>query len=336
MNRHSIRTIPILLISMAIGQQDFEKVGTSGAHFLDISPDARVMGMGNSVVGTKITDASAAFYNPAALVYMSGLNIFTSKVHWFAGINYTSLSGGMITPIGNIAIHMRQLSSGAMIETTVRKQQGTGRSFVWNDLALGVSWAQSLTDRFSFGANFSLIKESVSLYNYEASAWAVDIGTLYITGFESLKFGMSVRNFGPELDFEQDGKDATFDDYHNGQLLPEPESFRAYHMPLMFQVGVSYNFFEDLPNHNLMLAIDAVHPNDSSERLNVGMQYGFMNILFLRGGLYSNHNSASFMGGIGLDLGQITPIANDFRVDMAVSNYGLLAFVKQFTIAIGL
>ena len=336
MERHIIKIIPALLISLVIGQQDFEKVGTSGAHFLDISPDARVVGMANSVVGTKITDASAVFYNPAALVYMSGSNIFFSKVNWFAGINYISLSGGMKTPIGNIAVHMRQLSTGDIGETTVLEQQGTGRSFVWNDLALGISWAQSLTDRFSFGANLSLIKESVNLYNYEASAWAVDIGTLYITGFNSLKLGMSVRNFGPELDFEQDGKDATFDDYHDGDLLPEPESFRAYHMPLMFQIGISYDFLEDLPNHNLMLAIDAVHPNDSSERLNVGMQYGFMNILFLRGGLYSNHNSASFMGGIGLDLGQITPIANDFRFDMAVSNYGLLGFVKQFTIAMSL
>jgi hypothetical protein len=42
------------------------------------------------------------------------------------------------------------------------------------------------------------------------------------------------------------------------------------------------------------------------------------------------------MGGIGLDLGKITPLANDFRFDMAVSNYGLLGFVKQFTIAMSL
>ena len=334
--RHIIRIIPALLISLTVGQQDFEKVGTSGAHFLDISPDARVMGMANSVVGTKITDASAAFYNPAALVYMNGLNFFFSRVNWFAGINYHSFSWGMKTPIGNIAVHMRQLSTGDIGETTVLEQQGTGRSFVWNDLALGVSWARSLTDRFSFGANLSLIKESVNLYNYDASAWAVDIGTLYITGFRSLKFGMSVRNFGPELDFEQDGKDATFDDYHNGELLPEPESYRPYHMPLMFQVGISYDFFEKLPNHKLMVAIDAVHPNDSAERLHLGMEYSFIDILFLRGGAYSNHNSASFMGGIGLDLGKITPLANDFRFDMAVSNYGLLGFVKQFTIAMSL
>ena len=336
MKQHTIRIIPMLFISMAIGQQIFEKVGTSGAHFLDISPDARVVGMANSVVGTIITDASAVFYNPAALVYMKSSNIFFSRVNWFAGINYHSLSGGIKTPIGNMAVHMRQLSTGDINETTVQEQQGTGRSFVWSDLALGISWAQSLTDRFSFGANISLIKESVNLYNYEANAWAVDIGTLYITGYNSLKLGMSVRNFGPELDFEKDGKDATFDDYHDGELLPEPESFRAYHMPLMFQVGISYDLFEDLPNHKLMLAIDAVHPNDSSERLNLGMQYGFMDILFLRGGLYSNHNSASFMGGLGFNLGEITPISNDFRFDMAVSNYGLLGFVRQFTIAIGL
>ena len=58
MKRYTIGIIPILFLSMTIGQQDFEKVGTSGAHFLDISPDARVMGMANSVVGTKITDGS--------------------------------------------------------------------------------------------------------------------------------------------------------------------------------------------------------------------------------------------------------------------------------------
>jgi hypothetical protein len=336
MKRYTIGITPILFLSIMIGQQDFEKVGTSGAHFLDISPDARVMGMANSVVGTKISDASAVFYNPAALVYMNSTNIFFSRVNWFAGINYHSISGGLKTPIGNMAIHMRQLSTGDINETTVQAQQGTGRSFIWNDLALGISWANSLTDRFSFGANISLINESIDLYDYEASAWAVDIGTLYITGFNSLKFGMSVRNFGPELDFEKNGKDATFDDYHDGELLPEPESFRAYHMPLMFQMGISYDFFEELTNHKLMFAIDAVHPNDSSERLNLGMEYGFIDILFLRGGLYSNHNSASFMGGVGLNLGEITPIASDFRFDMAVSNYGLLGFVKQFTIVVGL
>ena len=68
----------------------------------------------------------------------------------------------------------------------------------------------------------------------------------------------------------------------------------------------------------------------------MGMEYSFIDILFLRGGLYSNHNSASFMGGVGLNLGEVTPIANDFRFDMAVSNYGLLGFVKQFTVVIGL
>jgi len=334
MKRHIIRVVPILFLSMTIGQQNFEKVGTSGAHFLDISPDARVVGMANSVIGTKITDASAVFYNPAALVHMNSSNIFFSRVNWFAGINYHSLSGGITTPIGNMAVHMRQLSSGDINETTVQDQQGTGRSYIWSDLALGISWAKALTDRFSFGANISLINESINLYNYEASAWSVDIGTLYITGFNSLKLGMSVRNFGPELDFEKDGEDATFDDYHDGELLPEPESFRAYHMPLIFQVGISYDFFEDLPDHTLMFAMDGVHPNDSSERLNLGMQYGFMDILFLRGGFYSNHNSASFMGGLGFNLERITPITNNFRFDMALANYGLLGFVKQFTIAI--
>jgi hypothetical protein len=42
------------------------------------------------------------------------------------------------------------------------------------------------------------------------------------------------------------------------------------------------------------------------------------------------------MGGLGFNLEGITPITNNFRFDMAIANYGLLGFVKQFTIAIDL
>ncbi len=324
------------LFPLLFGQQDFEKVGTSGAHFLDISPDARVAGMANSVVGVQITDVSSVFYNPATLVHMPKTSFFFSQVNWFADIDYNAFACGIPTMLGNIAVHVRQLTTGEIEETTVLEQQGTGRNYIWNDLAIGASWAHSLTDRFSFGVNVSWVTEMVDLYNYEASAWCVDIGTFYLTGFRSLKLGMSVKNFGPELDFTENGEDAKFDDYHNGEYLPEPETYRPYHMPLTFQLGISYNLFENSPVHNLNVAIDAVHPNDSAERLNIGAQYSFFNLFFIRGGVYSNHNSASFMGGVGIDLGKFTPIGHSLRCDASVSNYGLLGFVKQFTIAIGL
>jgi hypothetical protein len=316
-------------------QQEFEKTGTSGAHFLNISPDAKVSGMGNSVVGMPIHDVSAVFYNPGSLVHMQRTSIFTSNVQWFADINYNAFAIGRKTKYGTLVLHLRSLSSGEIEETTVVEQNGTGRTFVWNDLAVGGAWAKALTDRFSFGMNLYRVTQSIDLYSYTASVWVVDIGTYYVTGFRSLILGMSVRNFAPELNFMVNGKDATFDDYHNGETLPEPKTFRPYHMPLTFQVGVSYDFFTENKIHDLIVAVDGVHTSDSAERLNIGAQYAFMNILYLRGGLYTNHNSASIMGGIGLDLSKFMPFGTSLRFDTSMSNYGLLGFVKKITVSVG-
>lgn len=330
-----IISVYAVILSTAWAQQEFEKTGSSGAHFLNISPDAKVTGMGNSVVGVPIQDVAAVFYNPGTLVHMKNTNVFVSNVQWFAGINYNAFATGMKTKYGTLALHVRSLSSGEIEETTVIEQNGTGRSFVWNDLAVGGTWAKALTDRFSLGMNFYRVSQSIDLYNYNTGVWAVDIGTYYVTGFRSLRWGMSVRNFGPEMDFMVNGKDATFEDYHNGEILPEPESFRPFHMPLTFQVGVSYDLFAENIMHNLIIAVDGVHTSDSAERFNIGAQYAFMNILFIRSGFYTNHNSASFMGGFGVDLSKYIPFGTSLRFDTSMSNYGLLGFVKKITISAG-
>jgi len=334
-NIKSTFLVYIILLTTIWCQQEFEKTGSSGAHFLNISPDARVSGMGNSVVGMPIHDVSAVFYNPGTLVHMQNKSVFSSNVQWFAGINYNAFAAGMKTKYGTLALHLRSLSSGDIEETTVTEQNGTGRSFVWNDLAVGGTWANALTDRFSFGMNIYRASQSIDLYSYTAGAWAVDIGTYYVTGFRSLRLGMSVRNFGPEMDFMAKGKDATFDDYHNGEILPEPESFRPYHMPLTFQVGVSYDFFTENKMHDLVVAIDGVHTSDSAERFNIGAQYALLKVLYLRGGFYTTHNSASFMGGFGVDLSKFVPSGTALRFDASMSNYGLLGFVKKVTISAG-
>jgi len=43
------------------------------------------------------------------------------------------------------------------------------------------------------------------IWNESASAFALDMGLLYITGFNGLRIGMSISNFGTDLTL--DGKD---------------------------------------------------------------------------------------------------------------------------------
>ena len=327
--------IYLCIMQPANGQQNFAKVGTSGSHFINISPDARYAAMGNSGVGIVNSDASSIFYNPASLTHLERPSLVASKVNWFAGIDFSALAAGMVTKYGSFGLSIKSLSSGDITETTVDMSDGTGRNYSWSDVLVSITGAKSFTDQFSFGLNLGYLNQSVSLYGLEASAYVVDLGALYLTGFQSLTLGMSVRNFGPELDFTIDGEDAEFDDYDNGELLAEKESYRPFHMPLAFQVGVTYTFLENNPQHSLLLAVDGVHPNDSDERLNVGLEYQFMNLLFIRAGAYSNHDSGRFMAGFGLDLSKLKYLPPKFpirRFDYSVSDYSLIGTVSQFSV----
>ncbi len=322
----------LLVVQVLHAQQSFAKVGTSGSHFINISPDARYAALGNSGTALVNVDASASFYNPASMVYLMSPSIVASKVNWFAGIDYSALAAGMKTKYGALGLQLKTLNSGDIAETTVDQSDGTGRNYNWNDVLISMSAARSYTDQFSFGLNLGYLKQSVSMYGLEATAYVVDLGALYLTGFRTLTLGMSVRNFGPELDFTVNGKDTKFDDYNNGELLAEKETYRPFHMPLSFQVGLTYTFLESNPTHSLLMAIDGVHPNDSNERLNVGLEYSFMNLFFIRGGAYSNHDSGRYMGGFGLDLSKF--FSPKLRVDYAISDYSLIGTVSQFSLGI--
>ena len=144
-----------------------------------------------------------------------------------------------------------------------------------------------------------------------------------MTGFRSLRLGMTIRNFGPELDFE-----TSFTDYNNGEIVPEESEYHPFHMPLTFQVGIAMDFLEDVKNQHLTIAIDAVHPNEAAERFNIGADYTFMNTIHLRGGGYTNHNSASLFGGFGIEVSSIG------RFDYAISSYDLLGVIHQFSMTI--
>lgn len=318
----------LLVLSQSLpGQQIFEKIGTSGAHFLDFSVDAGVKGMGDAYTALQRNDAGAIHYNPATLVYIDNWSAHFGNVSYLAGINLNSVAAAYkLGSAGVIGVSYRGLSSGEMQEYTVDQQDGTGNTFEWIDMLMGISYARSFTDRFSFGMNLNYVSEAVAAYNLNATAWSADLGTFYKTGFKSLRLGMTIRNFGPELDFN-----STFIDYNNGEPISTAQKYRSFPMPLTFQVGLAYDLFEDSKYQLLTIAADAVHPNDSAERLNIGFDYRFMNTLHLRGGFYTQPSPATLMGGFGLDLGRV---GLDGHIDYSIANYGLPGFVHQFSITI--
>ena len=60
-------------------------------------------------------------------------------------------------------------------------------------------------------------------------------------------------------------------------------SAQSYPVPSVFKLGISMVPY-DKNNHKLMTAIQLNHPNDNSENLRFGVEYGYRKMLFMRAG----------------------------------------------------
>ena len=100
---------------------------------------------------------------------------------------------------GAWAASVTYLTTDQMDETTPKHPNGTGRTFSAGDVAVGLTYSQMLTDKFSVGGTVKYINETLA--DKSASGWAADVGTYYNTGWRSVRIAMLTSNFGPDMNF---------------------------------------------------------------------------------------------------------------------------------------
>ena len=290
-------------VGVGLPPLEFDRVGQAGFQFLKLPTSARQAGMGgiNSSLGSG--DAASAFNNPASMVDVDGLSIALSHVRWFADISYTGAAAARyFEHIGTIGVNLLFLDYGDMPRTENRPilldGEPTGRSEVItdlgtvtaNDLAVGISYARRVTDQLHFGVNLKYISETLDDAN--VGAWAVDIGTVFHTGIRSLRVTMVGRNIGPDTQI------AEFDE----RIGYEPADVR---MPVNFSFGAAYDLMEGgtASPHLWTLAAEFVHPNDGPEKVNVGTEYAFRELMMLRAGYRFNYDEEGLTLGAGINVG---------------------------------
>lgn len=261
------------------------KVGTTAAQFLKIGVGARAVGMGGSFVA-EANDLSALYWNPAGLSKIRGGAVQFSTTQYLADISYSYAAVGFnLGGMGTMAASLLYLDSGDMEVRTVNEPGGTGEKFSKQDMALQVSYARSLTDRFSIGTTVKYIREKI--WHSTASATAFDIGILFTTPYEDLRLGASMSNFGPKM--QMTGRDIIFaidptvNQEGTVEIVNSEYLLDSYPLPLMFRVGLAWDAI-DTADHRVVLTTDAAHPNDNSEYVNTGAEYSFRDLLALRAG----------------------------------------------------
>ncbi|MCP4710445.1 MAG: UPF0164 family protein [Planctomycetes bacterium] len=307
-------------------------LGTSGAQFLKIPIGARAAGLGSAYIAL-VDDASAIFWNPAGTVngnYTHSTHI--STMEWFEYFRVNSVSYSYrLSDVNAFSVGVQVLAMDEMEITTEHEPNGNGMFFDAQDLALTLSYAHKLTDRFQMGVSAKYINQKI--WNETANGIAFDVGTQYHIAFRNMAIAMSMTHFGPDLKMSGPDLNITYDrdDYLMDRLVPSKLDTESYPLPLSFDFGIAFDLYASRFT-TIKAAIDALHPNDNAERLHLGTEVSFYDRLFLRSGYKIDRDyDEDYNFGLGVN---IFPANTLFQFDYAYSLYNILPDVHRFSIGL--
>jgi Type IX secretion system protein PorV len=327
----------IFLIIQSIGFCQVTKTGTTAAKFLSvgIGPRANAMGGAFSAV---VNDASALYWNPAGAADLTQNEAMFTYTSLFKDLDINLNYIAVVIPaedIGSFGLSVTALDYGEMEVTTEYYPEGTGEKFSASSYAFGLSYAKNITEWFAAGITVKYITEGI--FNSTANGVAFDVGTLFRTPFWGIKFATIISNYGSKMQMNGEDLLIRYDADPNRQ--GNNETVDAYYktdyfeLPLKLQIGISRDF-EFFEGQRLTLAVDATHPNDNAESVNIGGELSFIdNLIFLRGGykaLFLDDNQEGLTLGAGLNyvLGVFA-----FGFDYSYQEFEFLSYTHSFGVS---
>lgn len=330
----------LFITSIALPQssKNVSKVGTTAATFLEIGVGGTANALGGAFVSVA-NDATALYWNPAGVAHFEQRQVSIVHMNWIADtkLDYAAL----VLPfgeLGTLGFSFTDLSMPDMKVRTIEMPEGTGEYFSAGDIALGISYARKLTDRFSIGFSGKYIQESI--WHMSASAFAIDAGTLFKTDlFGGMVIGASISNFGTKM--KLDGRDTrTYERIDPTKLgstdqVPYVIDLDSWDLPLLFRIGVSTSPLKS-DNYKWTVSIDALHPSDNYESVNLGTEFSFKDFIYIRGG-YQSLFLPDHQGGLSLGIGVNSKMLftnNVVSFDYAFRDFGDLKNTHTFALGI--
>lgn len=338
MKRQVLKPMAALLAALCLStgalaqNDDNRKLAQTGFQFLSVVSDARAAALAGTVAGLEAS-SSALFFNPATMANSTKfVDASFSLNQWIADINYKAWSlafqpaGGEYGVFGFSlqAVDYGEIKATIYDASTLLDYRDVG-TIEPGAFAVGVGYSKALTDRFSVGGQAKWARQMLvnSFQNtltgsntpeVEKAVLAFDFGTYYKTGFRSLAFGFSVRNFSKEIKYVQE----------------------TFQLPLLFSLGVAMNLVDltgfNKEKHSVLLSIQSIKERSHVEQVGFGLEYKFSNVLALRGGYITNNDENDMSFGFGLSsLGLKGMSGYGFELDYAYAPFGVFDGVHRFT-----
>ncbi len=134
------------------------------------------------------------------------------------------------------------------------------------------------------------------------------------------------------------------DTFVNYDLAPDQEGSNdripanlktdRFSLPLLFRVGLALDVLK-FRSSKVIMAVDAAHPNDNTEYVNIGVEYSSNDWLFLRAGfknllMLDGEEGLTLGGGIRYNLSRNVSL----RIDYSYQDFGILTNAQSFSLAL--
>ncbi len=307
--------------------------------FMNIGVDAAALAMSGSVTATS-NDVNSGYWNPAGLVHLEDNALALMHSSYFANIaNYNYVAFAMpLDDRSAIGLSVIRFGVDDILDTTkLIDQQGNinyDRINLFSAVDYGVtfSYARKLPiPGLNYGVNAKVIRRIIGDF---ASSWGFgfDLGIQFET--KNWQFGLMARDITTTFNawaFEQD----RLEDIQNaipGENQEEPET-NELTLPKL-QLGMAKSFIFDY-DYSLKTELDLIvrfeQNNDiistsfASITPAFGFEFGYIDLVYLRGGVgnfqneleFDNTKKLSFQPNLGLGFKY-----NGVSIDYAITDIG--------------
>lgn len=280
--------------------------------FLNIGVGADAFGMGNAVVATS-TDVNSGYWNPAGLTNVDNYQISLMHAAYFANIaNYDYIGGAMPLDDGRSAVAFNVIRFGVddiMNTTKLIDDQGNINYdrislFSAADYGFTFSYARYLLfEGFSYGVNAKVIHRIIGDF---ASSWGFgfDVGLQYQTS-NNWSLGLMARDITTTYNTwsinKKKYKDIQDAVEGQNQELPETTEITLPKLQLGFaknwELHYDWKIRAELDlNARFTRTHDIISTSAISLTPAVGFEVGYIDMVYLRGGMGNFQNEPQFDG----------------------------------------
>ncbi|MBI1221580.1 MAG: PorV/PorQ family protein [Bacteroidetes bacterium] len=295
----SIKVVAVLgALALSLGAQagNPDRVGQAGATELLINSFARSSGWG-AVHSAGITGLEATQLNIAGIAYTPRTEVVFARTNWLVPSGVHVSTFGFAQKLKNeaaLSLSINNLSFGEIQRTTTDHPEGGIGTFSPQFLNVGIGYAKRFSNSISGGIQMKIINEAIE--DVRASGVALDAGVQYKTSSQKkgikkddIKFGISIRNVGPDMKFSGDGLSIKARINGNNSYDNTVENRVAtFNLPSQVNIGASYDIRLDKDSntyfHRLTAAGNFVSNSFSRNNLVLGLEYAYKEFLMLRTG----------------------------------------------------